>query len=319
MARLQRWEPAQFRSIQALLSSRQMPELVYDEAVPANPALICMAHAVDLSRGSQYLPCIDLVQANNTSDEDPPPSGRRGENNPPGDVDLGEEAFEVGDIVWLFDRNTPYLAEVFKDSEVPKSRLPHLDRTHAKGGQLVCRIIGAKQRFIRTISHRQTTLPFTTMCAAPLSGSLHNSCNVSMDVNVHTGSLCSTGDLEALVACGAYKRQSRSRRATSQELQAAIIEARALLQLAQGETAGDVPEEAVELVKDALAREARGASSCGECAECLREGACMRARNRSLAARGSTGAKWAEMAHQLVGRSFQVSTSTAPTTLVAGM
>jgi hypothetical protein len=69
----------------------------------------------------------------------------------------------VGEVWWLFDQGRPYLAEVFKEGEVPASRLPHLDRSSVKGRH-VARLLD-RHSTVKLLPRSARLCLFTAWCA----------------------------------------------------------------------------------------------------------------------------------------------------------
>ena len=173
LQRVKKWEPEVYSTLERQLASRPLSSILQDSTVPANPALLCMMDAVNLARtaGEGYLPlhatpvaaCSDGPALVSSAAASHPISSEQQEQ--PGAL---SEAPQIGEITWLFDGGSPYLAEVFAGSSVPESRLPHFDRNSVKPGRRVVRVLGETVKFVKTIPSNQHTMPFTTMCASAL-------------------------------------------------------------------------------------------------------------------------------------------------------
>ena len=72
-------------------------------------------------------------------------------------------AHEVGQVFWLFDAPEPYPVEVFWNSDLPQSRLPHLHKSGFRGKH-IGRILGQGHRFIKMIADNTVMTPFTAEC-----------------------------------------------------------------------------------------------------------------------------------------------------------
>jgi hypothetical protein len=150
LARLQRHEPEQHQKAEALLSTGTMPNLLYStESNGTSPAILCFMHACRTLKRQIYLPEF------------------RRDTAPPGpgvEVDMQD----LGEVWWLFDADRPYLAEVFVNGQVPRCRLPHLDRTVVQGRH-VARVLGRSKHHIKVLREKATTFLYTPWCGTKTS------------------------------------------------------------------------------------------------------------------------------------------------------
>lgn len=117
-----------------------------------NPALLCLMRAAKEARKlrTSYLPAFD-----------PPPTAVSPDSSKP----VPSVSWDIGTIMWLFDEDQPYLAEVFSIEQLPRSRLPHLNRRGVPEGHCVVRVLGVEKSHVVHLRKTQTMLPFSDECA----------------------------------------------------------------------------------------------------------------------------------------------------------
>jgi hypothetical protein len=147
MRRLEHHEAQQHARAATLLSSGEMPDLLYSaDSSCVNPAVLCIMHACEIAKRNKlvYLPVPhrDVVC----------------QGNPAGTDSSWQE---VGEVWWLFDADQPYLAEVFKNGRVPSSRLPHMDRSSCLKGNHIARVLGCTRPRLKVVSSKQTFCLYT--------------------------------------------------------------------------------------------------------------------------------------------------------------
>jgi hypothetical protein len=179
-SRLETHEKQQHDEATALLSTGKFPAVLYSAVNhnPVQPAILCIMHACEIAKRNKlvYLPVPQRDVVCHVSSS--PPLAR---DNPAGTDSNWQE--KVGEVWWLFDAEQPYLAEVFKNGQVPDSRLPHLDRSIVKGRD-VAHILGRSRQHIKTLRPNATRILYTPWCVPNVSTHLYllrgNKCGSSV-------------------------------------------------------------------------------------------------------------------------------------------
>jgi hypothetical protein len=159
MDRLKNHEPDTFNSAAAILQTGDMPSLLFRPGLcTVNPALLYLMHASTGAgvSGHTYLPACPSAGPRLTV-----PTTAQSNELP---CDAGEgQGLAVGEVWWLFNSGSPYLAEVFKCGAVPEKRLPHMDKSSI-GGRHVARILGRRTRFIQMVALTARMCLFSAWC-----------------------------------------------------------------------------------------------------------------------------------------------------------
>jgi hypothetical protein len=170
MERLKQHEPDTYSSVAAGLQAGTMPTLLFcPDLCTVNPALLYMMHALQCASPSSRsrLPSTPCTAAQL--------SGQNRDDSAEQMCDAGEDSdAAVGEVWWLFDSATPYLAEVFPHGAVPGRRLPHMDKSSIRGRH-VARVLGRRSKFVKLVAHSARMCLFTAWCA---SLSQINDCSV---------------------------------------------------------------------------------------------------------------------------------------------
>jgi hypothetical protein len=167
MRRLENHEAQQHARAATLLSSGEMPDLLYSaDSNCINPAILCCMHAC---RKASYKKHVYL------------PAPHRDISHPvcsmPAPASITATCVEIsmqeiGEVWWLFDAEQPYLAEVFKNGQVPESRLPHMDRSMMKGNH-VARVLGSTRHHIKMLRPNASMFLYTPWCVPYVSTHLY--------------------------------------------------------------------------------------------------------------------------------------------------
>jgi hypothetical protein len=177
MARHKKHEPEQHAQAEALLASGAFPNILYRADVTSptvNPAILCCLHASIKGRSNNLAflptPCRDISLVHAVTSQ-------------PGNVGASDTCVhthvqDIGELVWLSDAPSPYLAEVFWEGNIPSSRLPHVDRDEVKGKH-VARVLGSTPLEVKVLGRKVTTILYTILCATTLY------CSLELHVLVH--------------------------------------------------------------------------------------------------------------------------------------
>jgi hypothetical protein len=163
MKRLEYHVPAKHKQTLNFLSSGTMPDLLYHANMPhVNPAILYCMHAnrTVATTNILYLPHPEGsgVVTPHALPAPNPICSEAAASNTPSNVEATRP--DIGIVWWLFDADKPYLAEVFENGNVPNSRLPHLDRSMAKGNHLA-RILGCTRQQVKVVSRKATMCLYT--------------------------------------------------------------------------------------------------------------------------------------------------------------
>lgn len=137
LQRMKEWEPHRYSAAVAAIEQRTSLPQLFSLQLPLNPVLLYLLHHLT----SSMRPCHHTLE---TPVQASPEllSSRSGDDaraSCPAGGDHKKVA--VGEVWWLFDVRQPYLAEVFKDGNIPCTRLPYLDRSSVRGMH-VARLLG---------------------------------------------------------------------------------------------------------------------------------------------------------------------------------
>jgi hypothetical protein len=164
MDRLKHHEPETYSTTAARLRTGTMPMLLFShDLCPVNPALLYLMHASHcaLQSSQRNLPATPSTATWL--------SGPQQVDSAEDECDAGETpSGAVGEVWWLFDSGTPYLAEVFSRGAVPDCRLPHLDRSNIRGRHVV-RVLGSRCSFAKVVSATARMCLFTAWCASAIT------------------------------------------------------------------------------------------------------------------------------------------------------
>ena len=166
VARLEKHEPDQHAHAATLLSAGTMPSLLYSANIKSvNPALLCCMHASRTALVKHvYLSAPRLDSSLSVCSVPPTACSNPVLQDPRTALTCVETCMqELGEVWWLFDAEQPYLAEVFKNGTVPGSRLPHVDRSVAKGNHLA-RVLGCSRQRMKMVRRNASMCLFTPWC-----------------------------------------------------------------------------------------------------------------------------------------------------------